>query len=599
MSINFPSSPTLNQQYTYGGRTWYWNGAVWKSLGTVVGAQGIQGVAGALGAQGAQGPVRQATFSVTPPVSPALNDTWIDANSGSEYTWTFDGNTYQWVELSASGFLGAQGTAGAPGAQGTQGIAGAAAAQGFQGATGAQGFLGTQGSVGPQGIQGTAGIGAQGAQGTTGVGVQGTQGIQGPSIPVTLSTTPPLNPNSNDVWVDSNSGSEYTYLFDGNSYQWVELSASGFSGVQGPAGALGTQGVQGIAGQTAAQGLTGFQGAQGFIGVQGSQGITGTGAQGTQGLLGVQGNAGAQGVQGNQGVQGPNAAITFDIFPPVSPNLGDRWTDSNTGVGYTWVYDGNTYQWVELSASGFSGLQGPQGPQGVQGTVGGTGIQGPAGAGYAQAQGTQGIQGIWGLQGIQGNDGTQGPSGAGYAQSQGVQGPLGPQGTAGPQGPTGIQGPIGFGAQGPNGPQGIQGAQGPVISALSSTTVTGLLEVANISASAASGIVNLYTTTSSVLYYTTAATANFTLNVAASPTVQLNSLMQPGQSMTVIFMNTNGATAYYNNIFTIDGTAYTPKWQGGAAPAAGNVNSVDMYTYVIFKNPAGNLSVFGSTTRFA
>lgn len=32
MAIDFPSSPTLNQQYTFNGRTWQWNGTAWVAL---------------------------------------------------------------------------------------------------------------------------------------------------------------------------------------------------------------------------------------------------------------------------------------------------------------------------------------------------------------------------------------------------------------------------------------------------------------------------------------------------------------------------------------------------------------------------------------
>lgn len=35
MPINFPDSPLLNDTYTEGGRTWVWNGSVWKAQGTV------------------------------------------------------------------------------------------------------------------------------------------------------------------------------------------------------------------------------------------------------------------------------------------------------------------------------------------------------------------------------------------------------------------------------------------------------------------------------------------------------------------------------------------------------------------------------------
>lgn len=32
MAIDFPSSPTTNQVYTYSGRSWIWNGAAWASV---------------------------------------------------------------------------------------------------------------------------------------------------------------------------------------------------------------------------------------------------------------------------------------------------------------------------------------------------------------------------------------------------------------------------------------------------------------------------------------------------------------------------------------------------------------------------------------
>jgi hypothetical protein len=33
MPINFPASPTLNQTYTYGSKTWQWNGYAWDIVG--------------------------------------------------------------------------------------------------------------------------------------------------------------------------------------------------------------------------------------------------------------------------------------------------------------------------------------------------------------------------------------------------------------------------------------------------------------------------------------------------------------------------------------------------------------------------------------
>jgi hypothetical protein len=46
--------------------------------------------------------------------------------------------------------------------------------------------------------------------------------------------------------------------------------------------------------------------------------------------------------------------------------------------------------------------------------------------------------------------------------------------------------------------------------------------------------------------------------------------MSTGQALTVVFLVTQGATAYYNNALTIDGNSVTPKYQGGTAYTSGN-----------------------------
>ena len=94
MAINFPSSPSVNDNYTYGNYIWKWDGESWNSLGQVVtGPQGPQGPNGAQGATGA----------------------------------------------------GTQGATGSQGTTGSQGITGA------QGTTGAQGITGSQGTTGASG----------------------------------------------------------------------------------------------------------------------------------------------------------------------------------------------------------------------------------------------------------------------------------------------------------------------------------------------------------------------------------------------------------------------------------------------------------------
>jgi hypothetical protein len=67
-----------------------------------------------------------------------------------------------------------------------------------------------------------------------------------------------------------------------------------------------------------------------------------------------------------------------------------------------------------------------------------------------------------------------------------------------------------------------------------------------------------------------------------------------------VFLNTNGATPYYPTTFQIDGSAVTPKWQGGTAPTAGNASSIDAYTFTIIKTAATpTYTVLAAQTKFA
>jgi hypothetical protein len=126
-----------------------------------------------------------------------------------------------------------------------------------------------------------------------------------------------------------------------------------------------------------------------------------------------------------------------------------------------------------------------------------------------------------------------------------------------------------------------------------------IAEVDTISATAATGTINYDITTQSVLFYTSNATANWTVNFRGSSGTTLNSVMQTGESISATFLVTQGSTAYYNSAVTIDGTSVTPKWQGGTAPTSGNASSVDCYTYVIQKTGSATYAVLASQTKFA
>ncbi len=123
-------------------------------------------------------------------------------------------------------------------------------------------------------------------------------------------------------------------------------------------------------------------------------------------------------------------------------------------------------------------------------------------------------------------------------------------------------------------------------------------EVATVSATAATGTINYDITTQSVLYYTSNASANWTVNFRASSGTSLNTAMSTGQSVTVAFLVTQGSTAYYNSAVQVDGTSVTPKWQGGTAPAAGNASGIDAYVYTIIKTGSATFTVLASQTQF-
>ena len=125
-------------------------------------------------------------------------------------------------------------------------------------------------------------------------------------------------------------------------------------------------------------------------------------------------------------------------------------------------------------------------------------------------------------------------------------------------------------------------------------------EIFTISATAATGTINFDLLTQGVLYYTTNASANFTLNFRGNGSSSLDSIMSTGDAISAVFLNTNGATAYYPTVFQIDGSAVTPKWSGGTAPAAGNASAIDSYSFTIIKTGSAAFTVLaGGAVKFA
>ena len=121
----------------------------------------------------------------------------------------------------------------------------------------------------------------------------------------------------------------------------------------------------------------------------------------------------------------------------------------------------------------------------------------------------------------------------------------------------------------------------------------------NVSATASTGTINVDALTSTAWYYTTNATANWTLNFRGNSGTTLSSLLATGDAITIVFAAAQGTTAYRPTTFQIDGSAVTPLWQGGSAPTAGNASSSDVYVFTILKTAATpTYTVFASQTQF-
>lgn len=124
-------------------------------------------------------------------------------------------------------------------------------------------------------------------------------------------------------------------------------------------------------------------------------------------------------------------------------------------------------------------------------------------------------------------------------------------------------------------------------------------ETVTISATAATGTVNVDILTSVVWYYTSNAAANWTFNFRGDSGTTLDSVMATGQSLTVAFLVQQGSTAYYASAITIDGVSNTPVWQGGSAPSSAVSGALDAYVYTIIKTSSATFKVLAQRISYS
>jgi len=128
--------------------------------------------------------------------------------------------------------------------------------------------------------------------------------------------------------------------------------------------------------------------------------------------------------------------------------------------------------------------------------------------------------------------------------------------------------------------------------------IQAIKEKVTVTAVATTGTTNFDFLTQAVLYHTTVATGQFTINLRGSSSTSLTNMLSVGESVTGAFLNTN--TTFYVSTITIDGssTNVTLEFQGGSAPTSGNAG-IDVYSFTAIKTattPA--YTILASQTQF-
>jgi hypothetical protein len=98
MALDFPSNPTLNQIYTYGGRSWQWNGTAWDVYSTTNVVNYLNGLTGGvtlaagsyIGITSSGGTI---TISGTGTAASAVTIYTVDGNTNATYYPVFVGGT--------------------------------------------------------------------------------------------------------------------------------------------------------------------------------------------------------------------------------------------------------------------------------------------------------------------------------------------------------------------------------------------------------------------------------------------------------------------------------------------------------------------------
>ena len=130
------------------------------------------------------------------------------------------------------------------------------------------------------------------------------------------------------------------------------------------------------------------------------------------------------------------------------------------------------------------------------------------------------------------------------------------------------------------------------------TTIQEVIEKVNVSATSLTANLNFDILNQPILFLTTNATANGTVNLRGNSTIAVDTLLRTGQSITVSLLVTNGALPYRANVVQVDGITQNARWAGGSEPINGNAFAIDLYSYTIIKTGTGTFTVLASQQRY-
>jgi len=137
------------------------------------------------------------------------------------------------------------------------------------------------------------------------------------------------------------------------------------------------------------------------------------------------------------------------------------------------------------------------------------------------------------------------------------------------------------------------------ISTVQDFSAIGMLkERVRIMANKLSAATNINVDEGNIWYFTTNETATATPNIRYSASESLNNKMLIGDTITVsIIYKPNGA-GYYAAL-TVDGSAVTEEWNGGAAPSAANAGGYDVLTHTLAKTADATFLCLSNVQNYA